>query len=212
VEGVTAILRITAPYLRDDVFRNFTVAIPSVDNSYSDRQFPRISMGWYEEAKGSILIGSIAVGAFATGAAGSEALMKISGQDKVTSGTYTLNKDIQNTYILRSEYEKLSKERDILARSLNEMQNDLAQVNSRIAQVDLKRQTRVELEQLRVTVEGELKKKRTQLAAASQIMVVTDQDKSLRPAQNDYYTSIQQEIRSHEEQLRAIDKKLLEQF
>ena len=91
-------------------------------------------MGVYDDAKSNpLMIALVAISCFGSGWGMTELLMKRSGQERVTAGSYILLKDLQVQYILRSEVQRSILEREVLAKQVESLQDKLGKIELQLS-------------------------------------------------------------------------------
>jgi hypothetical protein len=86
-------------------------------------------MGVYDDAKSNpLMIALVAISCFGSGWGMTELLMKRSGQERVTAGSYILLKDLQVQYVLRSEVQRSILEREVLAKQVESLKDKLDKI------------------------------------------------------------------------------------
>lgn len=172
-------------------------------------------MGWYEDAiEKPVMAGVMVVMGFMAGVSGFQGVMTLTGQERVAAGTYILRADLPNQYAPRAAYSALEAERDASKLDLKRTEGELDQLKTQIAQIDLKRQARALLDEMKTKVVQDLKNRQLELALCSSMLVEPDSLPNDRSQSvNDPYCTVQQrDIRSLEEELRGIDRKMLDQI
>jgi hypothetical protein len=169
----------------------------------------------YEDAKSNLPLACVvALAAFAAGWSGSEVVMKVAGQDKVTAGTYVLKAALERPdsgYISRADYDTVIKEKDGLDKRLEGALRDLEAAKAIQSQQAAKQEVREQLEQEKTKVEASLKAKRLELVMCNAMMAGTKVG-GKRVETSDVCATRQRDIQLYEDQVREIGRRMLDTF
>ncbi len=95
-------------------------------------------MGLYEDAKKEsfFVLAIVAIIAFGSGWGFAEGIAKMGGQERVSVGTYVLQKDLQSQYILRTEAKQVMDDKENLSKQVDMLQNKLDRIEIKLVEYE----------------------------------------------------------------------------